>query len=180
MKMIFGLFDQREQADAVVEFARRSGVTGEQLKVLDGGSPAHDLVEPSPQPRVWKGIRRFVILGTVIFAIFGALAAVGSVTSTDAPATFAVQIFLLFLAIGFMCGLGLGFVKGKSDAEEEIQRFREDFQHGATMVVIEATKHVEGFVEEMRRQGGRMIHVSKHSRPMPDAADAELHVSAAH
>lgn len=180
MKMIFGLFDQREQADAVVEFARRSGVTGEQLTVLDDRSPAHDLVEPSPQPRVWEGIRRFVLLGTLIFAAFGALAAVGSVTSTDAPASFAVQIFLLFLAIGFMSGLGLGFVKGKSDAEEEIQKFREAFEHGATMVVIEATQHVEGFVEEMHRQGGKMIHVSKHSRPMPDASGTELHASTAH
>ena len=61
MKTIFGLFDQKEQAEAVAEFARRSNITDEHLKVLDNRSPAHDLVEPSPRPETWKGIRGFVI-----------------------------------------------------------------------------------------------------------------------
>lgn len=55
MKTIFGLFDKREQAEAVAEFARRSSIDDQHLKVLDSGSPAHDLVEPSPRPRTWKG-----------------------------------------------------------------------------------------------------------------------------
>ncbi|MEZ4771427.1 MAG: hypothetical protein R2844_23805 [Caldilineales bacterium] len=82
--------------------------------------------------------------------------------------------------IGFLSGLGLGFVKGRSDAEEEIQHFREEFEKGAVMVVIEADQHVDGFVEEMERQGGQMIKVSKHSRPMPQASELDLQVSAAH
>ena len=135
MKTIFGLFDKREQAEAVAEFARRSSIDDQHLKVLDSGSPAHDLVEPSPRPRTWKGIRGFMILGTLIFGVFGAFAAVGSITSTGAPVSFAVQVLLLFLLIGFFSGVGLGFVKGRSDAEEEIQRFREAFGQGAVMKV---------------------------------------------
>ncbi|MCB0199463.1 MAG: hypothetical protein H6649_10240 [Caldilineae bacterium] len=180
MKTIFGLFDKREQAEAVAEFARRSSIDDQHLKVLDSGSPAHDLVEPSPRPRTWKGIRGFMILGTLIFGVFGAFAAVGSITSTGAPVSFAVQVLLLFLLIGFFSGVGLGFVKGRSDAEEEIQRFREAFGQGAVMVVIEADQHVDGFVEEMERQGGKMIKVSKHSRPMPDMSGLDLQVSAVH
>ncbi|HRX03487.1 MAG: hypothetical protein KDI07_03415 [Anaerolineae bacterium] len=180
MKTIFGLFDQKEQAEAVAEFARRSNITDEHLKVLDSGSPAHDLVEPSPRPETSKGIRAFAILGTLIFAVFGAFAAVGSVTSTSAPVSFAIQVFLVFVIIGFLAGVGLGFVKGRSDGEEEIQHFREAFEHGAIMVVIEADQHVEGFVEEMRRQGGKMIQVCKYGRPMPDMTGQDLQVSAAH
>ena len=180
MKTIFGLFDKKEQAEAVAEFARRSSIDDQHLKVLDSRSPAHDLVEPSPRPRTMKGIRAATLLGVVIFGVFGAFAAVGSVTSTDAPVSFAVQIFLLFLLIGFFSGAGLGFVKGRSDAEEEIQHFREEFEHGAVMVVIEAEQHVDGFVEEMERQGGRMIKVSKHGRPMPDVSGLDLQVSVAH
>lgn len=180
MKTIFGLFDQKEQAKAVTEFARHSSITDEHIKMLDSGSPAHDLVEPSPRPETWKGIRGFAILATLIFAVFGGFAAVGSVTSTGAPVSFAVQIFLLFVLIGFLSGLGLGFVKGRSDGEEEIQHFRETFEHGAVMVVIEVEKHVDGFEEEMRRQGGKMIHICKHGRPMPDVSVQDLQVSAAH
>ncbi len=180
MKTIFGLFDQKEQAEAVAEFARRSNISDEHVKVLDSGMPAHDLVEPSSRPQTWKGIRGFVILGTLIFAVFGAFAAVGSVTSTSAPVSFAIQVFLVFVIIGFLSGVGLGFVKGRSDGEEEIQHFREEFEHGAAMVVIEADKHVEGFEEEMRRQGGKMIHVCKQGRPMPDMTGQDLLVSAAH
>lgn len=180
MKTIFGLFDKKEQAQAVAEFARRSSIDEQHLKVLDSGSPVHDLVEPSPAPRTWKGISGFTILGVLIFGVFGAFAAVGSVTSTDAPVSFAVQIFLLFVVIGFFSGVGLGFVKGRSDAEEEIQHFREEFEQGALMVVIETDKHVDGFVEEMERQGGRMIKVSKQGRPMPVASDLDLRVGVAH
>ena len=100
MKTIFGLFDQKVQAEAVAEFARRSNISDEHLKVLDSGSPAHDLVEPSPRPETSKGIRAFAILGTLIFAVFGAFAAVGSVTSTSAPVSFAIQVFLVFVIIG--------------------------------------------------------------------------------
>ena len=71
MKTIFGLFDKEEKAGAVAEFPRRSSISDEHVKLLDSGSPAHDLVEPSPRPRVWKGVLTFAILGTLIFAVFG-------------------------------------------------------------------------------------------------------------
>ncbi len=180
MKTIFGLFDKKEQAEAVAEFARRSNVDDQHLKMLDSGSPVHDRIEPTLRPRTVKGIRGATILGMVVFGIFGAFAAVGSVTSTDAPVSFAIQIFLLFLLIGFTFGVALGFVTGWSDAEAEVQHFREEFEQGAVMVVIETDQHVDGFVQEMERQGGRMIKVSKHSQPMPSASSHDLQVSAAH
>lgn len=180
MKTIFGLFDQQEQAEAVAEFARRSSVDEQHLKVLNSRSPAHDRVEPSLRPRTMQGIGEATIASLAVFGIFGAFAAVGAVLSTGAPVSFAVQIFLLFLLIGFTFGVGLGFVKGWSDAEAEVQHFREEFQQGALMVVIETDQHVDGFVEEMERQGGKMIRVCKHSRPMPNISEPGLQVSAAH
>ena len=180
MKTIFGLFDQQEQAEAVTAFARNSSISDEHIKLLDGASPSENLVEPSPRSETKKGIRSFAILGTLIFAVFGAFAAVGSVTSTGAPIFFAVQIFVLFVLIGFLSGVGMGFVKGRSDGEQDIQNFRDVFERGAVMVVVETDRHVDGIVEEMRRQSGQQIHVSEQARPMHNEAAPELHTSPAH
>lgn len=170
MKTVFGLFDQKEKAEAVAAAARKAGIADERIRLLDGSSPAQSLVEPAPRSRVIKGVRGFTLLGLLIFAVFGAFAAVGSVTSTGAPVSFAVQIFVLFLLIGLFSGLGMGFVKGRSDAEQETQAFREAFERGATLAVIEADKQANDIAKEMQRAGGQMVQISSASRAMSGVA----------
>jgi hypothetical protein len=175
MKSVIGLFENQADADAVVAFAHNSGVADNKVKVLDSASTPADLVEPGPRQVTVKGIRGFTILGVIIFALFGLGAAITTVrwlapaTGADPAAAqaAAVATFVVFVLIGLFSGLFMGWVKGRSDADNEIQEFRDAIDHGAVAVVVQTDKHAKLVAEEMRKQQAHEVYVTKQVNPMP-------------
>ena len=144
MKAVIGLFEHQADAAAVASFARNSGIADNRVKMLDSASAPADLVEPGPRPMTMRGIRGFTILGLAIFAIFGLSAAITTLLigptlemSSAETQTAAVLITVVFVLIGLFSGVFMGWVKGRSDADNDIQEFREAIEHGATAVVVQ-------------------------------------------
>ena len=174
MKAVIGLFEQRADAEAVANFARNSGIADGKVKLLDGATAPADLVEPGPRQITVKGIRGFTILGVIIFGVFGLSAAITTLllapavgASPAAAQSAAVAITVVFLLIGLFSGLFMGWVKGRSDADNDIQEFREAIEHGSIAVVVQTDTHVKGIAEEMKKCHAHAVYVTKQVNPMP-------------
>jgi hypothetical protein len=175
MKTVIGLFDQRANAEAVAAFAHNSGIADNKVKLLDSASAPADLVEPGPRQITVKGIRGFTILGVIIFAFFGISAAItmvqwlGPALGADPAATqfAAVATAVVFVLIGLFSGLFMGWVKGRSDADNTIQEFRDAIEHGAVAVVVQSEKHAKLMEAEMTKQQAHAIYVTKQVNRMP-------------
>jgi hypothetical protein len=166
MKSVIGLFEQRSQAEAAANAIRKVGVIEDRIKILDNASPADDLVEPSPREVTMKWVRNFGLLGLGIFAIFGLFSAIFAMTVTDAPASVAIALFLVFLVVGLFCGVFLGWVKGRSDAGQEIQLFREAFEQGSVILSVQTEKYAKDAARIMEREHAEAVYVSKQANPM--------------
>jgi hypothetical protein len=175
MKTVIGLFEERASAEAVASFAHNSGIGDAKVKMLDSSSSPADLVEPGPRQMTVKGIRGFTILGVIIFALFGLGAAVTTVrwlapaigaSPAEAQAA-AVAITVVFIVIGLFSGLFMGWVKGRSDADNTIQEFRDAINHGAVALVVQTDKHAKLIAEEMKKQHAHEVYVTKQVNPMP-------------
>lgn len=182
MKTVIGLFEDRANAEAVVAFAHNSGIADNKIKLLDSDSTPSDLVEPGPRQITVKGIRGFTILGFIIFALFGLGAAIttvrwlGPAIGAD-PATSqfaAVATFVVFMLIGLFSGLFMGWVKGRSDADNAIQEFRDAIEHGAVAVVVQSDKHAKIVATEMRKQHAHDVYVTKQVNSMPVLPSQQL------
>ena len=174
MKAVIGLFEQRADAEAVANFARNSGIADGKVKMLDSATAPADLVEPGPRQITVKGIRGFTILSVAIFAIFGLSAAITTLllgpaigTTEAAAQRAAVIITVVFILIGLFSGIFMGWVKGRSDADNDIQEFREAIEHGSIAVVVQTDTHVKGIAEEMKKYHAHAVYVTKHVNPMP-------------
>jgi hypothetical protein len=175
MKTVIGLFEERANAQAVASFAHNSGIGDTKVKMLDSASTPADLVEPGPRQMTVKGIRGFTILGVIIFALFGLGAAITTVRWL-APATganpaeaqaAAVATAVVFILIGLFSGLFMGWVKGRSDADNAIQDFRDAIDRGAVALVVQSDKHAKLIAEEMKKQHAHEVYVTKQVNPMP-------------
>lgn len=175
MKTVIGLFEQRANAEAVVAFAHNSGIADHKVKILDHTSAPADLVEPGPRQITVKGIWGFTILGLLIFAVFGISAAatimrwLGPALDAD-PATTqfaAVATAVVFILIGLFSGVFMGWVKGRSDADNSIQEFRDAIEHGAVAVVVQSDRHAKLVAAEMKKQQVHALYVTKQVNAMP-------------
>ena len=109
-----------------------------------------------------------------IFAIFGLSAAITTLllgpaigTSEAAAQRAAVIITVVFVLIGLFSGIFMGWVKGRSDADNDIQEFREAIEHGSVAVVVQTDTRVKGIAEEMKKCHAHAVYVTKHVNPMP-------------
>jgi hypothetical protein len=166
MKTAIGLFEQRSQAEAVAEFARRGGVPENNVKVIDRSAPPEQWIEPGPRPITMKAVRSFAVLGMAVFGIFGLFTAVASVYVTAAPIAVAVQFLVIFVLIGLFSGLFMGWIKGRSDADGAIQHFRELFQQGGVIASVESDKYAKTVRSRMRQEKALLVFVEKSPRPM--------------
>lgn len=180
MKSVIGLFEQRGQAGAAAGAIRKVGVIEDKVKILDHTTPVEALVEPSPRQTTMRWVRNFGLLGLAIFALFGLLSAIFAMTTTGAPLSFAITIFFIFLAIGLFCGVFLGWVKGRSDADQEVQHFREAFEHGSVILSVETEKYAKEAARIMEREHAEAVFVSKQAKPMQMMPVAEPAATAAH
>lgn len=166
MKTTVGLFEQRAQAEDVAEFARRSGVPADNIEVIDRSAPPQQWIEPEPRFIAAKAIRSFAALGALVFGIFGLFTAVAAVRVTNAPTTVAILLFAVFSLIGLFCGLFMGWIKGRSDADNDIQHFRELFQQGAVIVSVQSDKYAKAVAAKMRQEKALLVSIDKQVRPM--------------
>ncbi len=143
MKTVMGLFEQRNSAEAAAAAVQKIGVPQHQITLMNNATPASQLVEPGPRTITMKAVRSFTLLLTLTFGIFGLFAGVGSIFVFDAGGDIAVLTVLVFLLIGAFCGLFMGWVKGRSDADSAIQEFREAVQHGDTLLVVQTEKYAQ-------------------------------------
>lgn len=180
MKSVIGLFEQRSQAEAAANAIRKVGVIEDRIKILDNTSPVDDLVEPSPRQTTMKWVRNFGLLGLGIFALFGFLSAILAMTVTGAPASVAIALFVVFLVVGLFCGVFLGWVKGRSDAGQELQLFREAFEQGSVILAIETEKYAKEAAKIMEREHAEAVYISKQANPMQLGPEVETAAAAAH
>lgn len=166
MKTVIGLFEQRAQAEGVAEFARRSGVPADNIKVIDRSTPVQQWIEPGPRHIATKAIRSFAALGTAVFGVFGLFTAVAAVRVTGAPTSVAVLLLAVFVLIGLFSGLFMGWIKGRSDADSDIQHFRERFQQGAVIVAAQSDKYAKTVAAKMRQEKALLVSIDKQVRPM--------------
>lgn len=166
MKTVVGLFEQRAQAEAVAESARRSGVPASNVKVIDHSAPPEQWIEPGPRSITMKAIRSFAVLGALVFGIFGLFTAIASVQVTNTPTAIAVQFFVVFVVIGLFSGVFMGWIKGRSDADGDIQHFRELFQQGGVVMTAESKKYAKAVAGKMRQEKALTVFVDEHVRRM--------------
>lgn len=166
MTTVLGLFTQRSNAEAAAAAARKAGVPEHQIQLMNNATPADQLVEPAPHSITMKTVRASTIALVVIFALFGLFAGVGSIYVFDATVAVAAQTLLVFLLIGLFCGLFLGWVMGRSEADNAIQEFREQVQHGDTLLVVKTDTHAKAVAQQMRQGHAHGVVVTKHIHPM--------------
>lgn len=180
MKSVIGLFEQRSQAEAAASAIHKVGVIQDRIKVLDNTSPVADLVEPSPRQVTMKWVRNFSLLGLAIFAVFGLLSAIFAMNATAAPVSVAITVFVVFLIVGLFCGVFLGWVKGRSDADQELQLFREAFEQGSVILSVETEKYAKEAARIMEREHAEAVYTSKQANPMRLLPADEPTAAAAH
>lgn len=180
MKSVIGLFEQRGQAEAAANAIRKTGVIEDKIRILDSSTPVEALVEPSPRQTTMRWVRNFGLLGLAIFALFGLLSAIFAMVATGAPLSFAITIFFIFLVIGLFCGVFLGWVKGRSDADQEVQHFREAFEQGDVILSVETEKYAKEAARIMEREHAEAVFISKRSYPMQMMPVGEPAAAAAH
>jgi len=183
MKTILGLFEQRTNAEAVAAAAHSAGVPENKIKLLSSAYPADQLVEPGPRSITMKIVRASTVLMILIFGLFGLFAGVGSIYTYGASVGIAVVTVLVFLAIGVFCGLFLGWVMGRSDADSVIQEYREAMEHGDTLLVVETEKHVKTVEATMRSHSAHWVGVTQQVNRLqsyPQLHSADFAPAAAH
>jgi uncharacterized membrane protein YqjE len=166
MKTVLGLFEQRTNAEAAAAAAQKAGVPEHRIKLMNSATPASELVEPGPRQITTKAIGGFTVMMVVIFALFGLAAAIGSIYVFDATTGIAIATFVVFLVIGAFCGLFMGWIMGRSDADNAIQEFREEVQRGDTLVVVETDKYAKVVEQKMRSSNAHWVAVTKQVNPM--------------
>ncbi len=171
MKTVMGLFEQRSNAEAAAAAARKAGVPEHKITLMSNATPAADLVEPGPRSIAMKAVFGFTVMLTAIFAIFGLFAGVGSIYVFDATAGIAALTVFVFVLIGLFCGLFMGWVMGRSDADNAIQEFREAVQHGDTLLVVETEKYAKVVEEKMRKGNAHWVVATKQVNRMQTYAD---------
>ncbi|HRI56138.1 MAG TPA: hypothetical protein PK170_03475 [Anaerolineae bacterium] len=166
MTTVLGLFTHRSNAEAAAAAVHKAGVPGHQIQLMNNATPADQLVEPAPRSVTMKTVRASTITLVAIFALFGLFAGVGSIYVFDATAGIAALTLLVFLLIGLFCGLFLGWVMGRSDADNAIQEFREAVQHGDTLLVVKTDTHAKAVEQQMRQGQAHGVVVTGHLNPM--------------
>ncbi|MEI2690286.1 MAG: hypothetical protein V9H69_11480 [Anaerolineae bacterium] len=183
MKTVMGLFEQRTNAEAVAAAAGKAGVPENEIKLLNSAYPADQLVEPGPRNITMKIVRGATVLMILIFGLFGLFAGVGSIYTFGASVGIAAVTVLVFVAIGIFCGLFLGWVMGRSDADSMIQEYREAMEHGNTLVVVKTEKHVKAVEALMRSHGAHWVGVTQQVNRLqthPQLHSADYAPAAAH
>lgn len=166
MKTVMGLFEQRSSAEAAAAAARKAGVPEHKITLMNNATPADQLVEPGPRSITMKSVRGFTLMLTAIFGLFGLFAGVGSIYVFEASAGIAALTVLVFVLIGIFCGLFMGWVMGRSQADNDIQEFREKVQHGDTLLVVRTEKYGKAVEEKMRQGNAHWVIATKQVNPM--------------
>ncbi|MFZ2358483.1 MAG: hypothetical protein WA040_03995 [Anaerolineae bacterium] len=166
MKTVMGLFEQRISAEAAAAAAQKAGVPQHQITLMNNATPASQLVEPGPRSITVKSLRGFTVMLTAIFVLFGLFAGVGSIYVFQATAGIAALTVLVFLLIGLFCGLFMGWVMGRSEADSEIQEFREAVEHGDTLLVVATEKYAKVVEAKMRASNAHWVIVTKQVKRM--------------
>ena len=183
MKTVMGLFEQRNSAEAAAAAAQKAGVPQHQITLMNNATPASQLVEPGPRSITMKSIRGFTVMLTAIFVLFGLFAGIGSLYVFQATAGIAALTVLVFLLIGLFCGLFMGWVMGRSEADNEIQEFREAVEHGDTLLVVETEKYAKVVEAKMQASNAHWVLATKQVNRMqtyPEAHEPSHAPAAAH
>lgn len=190
MKSIVGLFEQRASAEAAATQLRGAGVPAEKIALQDRSTAPDRLVEASPKATRRRITRFFTVLGGLIFALFGAAAAVwtvrvvGAAGSAGNSAIVAITVFVVFVLIGLFCGVIIGAIKGAADADQELQHVRDGFQHGDTMLIVQADGAMaERAAAAMKAEKAVNVMTSSHTQPMklpPNPEELAAAPAAAH
>lgn len=173
MKTVMALFEQRNSAEAAAAAANKAGVPQHKITVMNNTTPVAHLVEPGPRAITMKSVRGFTIMLTAIFGLFGLFAGVGSIYVFGASSGIAALTVLVFVLIGLFCGLFMGWVMGRSEADNEIQEFREAVQHGDTLLVVETEKYAKTVEGALRKNNAHWVITTQQVKPMQ--THAELH-----
>ncbi|MEA3336518.1 MAG: hypothetical protein U9R25_11450 [Chloroflexota bacterium] len=165
MKWVIGLFPDRASAENGIVRLRATGLPEEDFSLQDRTTPREDLVECTPRDKTRSTMVSFTMLSTFVFGVFGLMAGLGTMAATDASPAFAMGTLLVFLLIGGGNGLFMGAVKGRSDAEEDIQNLREGIVAGNPELIVTTDKpeKVEGI---MKSENATQVNVCSEIRPM--------------
>ena len=169
MKTTLALFTQRSQAEEAAAALSRSGIAEHRINLLDHLTPAGKLIEPGPRAITMKSLNAFTVMMVLIFALFGAAAAIASnfIYAAD-QGTMALTV-VIFLLIGAFCGLFMGWVKGRSDADNSIQEYREAIQHGDTLLTVSDDKRLVEAERTLRSHGAHWLTTTHQINRMPAA-----------
>ncbi len=183
MKTVMGLFEQRTSAEAAAAAAQKAGVPQHKITLMNSATPPAQLVEPGPRSITMQSVRGFTLMLTAIFVLFGLFAGVGSIYVYEASGGIAALTMLVFLLIGLFCGLFMGWVMGRSEADNVIQEFRESVEHGDTLLVVETEKYAKVVEAKMRAGNAHWVIATKQVNRMqthPELHGTDYAPAAAH
>ncbi|MCS6845930.1 MAG: hypothetical protein NZ528_16670 [Caldilineales bacterium] len=181
MKTVIGVFDQRAQAEAMASAAISLGVPEYRVEVMDRSAKPDEWFEPEGRAVALRTLRSFTLMGVALFGVFGLFTLYGAMVATGAPLNTALTLLWVFLVVGLLSGLFMGWVKGRADADDEVHRFREAFLSGKVLTVVETDVYAKAVAQRMRQQAARMVFVSRERKPWRLAVEPEaLAAAAAH
>ncbi|MER2599271.1 MAG: hypothetical protein ABTQ73_07120 [Caldilineales bacterium] len=169
MKTTLALFEQRSQAEAAAVTLVQNGVAEHRVTLMDRNTPAAKLVEPGPRAITMKAVNGFTVMMVLIFALFGVAAAIASQFIYAADQGTMTLTMVVFLLIGAFCGLFMGWVKGRSDADNAIQEFREAVQHGDTLLMVADDRQIAAVQRILRSHSAHWLTTTAQINRMPVA-----------
>ena len=158
MKRHYFISDNLDDLDDLEQELERRGVVTPQIHVLskdDGGVERHEHLH-----NIESVFKQDVVNGTILGAIFGALAAIvvlaiGYLTTLPETYTWTSFYFLAIVMFGFITWSG-GFY-GIQTPHKDFKRFQKDLDNGKHIFIVDVDPHQEDIVKQLEAAHPQLI-----------------------
>lgn len=178
MKAAVGLFESGDRVPSVLARLKGTGFSDSAVRLVKSLEEMDQCMRCNKGAKVREDIVFAVLLGTFVFSIFGLLSSLGAINATGASASWAIGLVVMFVLIGALSGLFLGWVMGAANAEQEIQEFRDAVTRGAVVVMVSASEdRVNKASSVLRQEKAKSVRTCT-PLEMPEAAPSQGHTTA--
>ena len=158
MKRHYFISDNLDDLDDLEQELERRGVVTPQIHVLskdDGGVDRHEHLH-----NIESVFKQDVVNGTIVGAIFGALAAIvvlaiGYLTTLPETYSWTPFYFLAIIMFGFITWSG-GFY-GIQTPHKDFKRFQKDLDNGKHIFIVDVDSHQEDIVKQLEADHPHLI-----------------------
>jgi hypothetical protein len=147
MKSIIGLI-RCEAADCpVVERLKEAGIAGERISIISNPNTINALLGCDPGCVIRNYTTWGIAVGTVIYAIFGAAAALCQCNIMKYGQEYGIGAFLGAVLAGAFVGALIGILVGAGEAEKDTHLYLQWIRQGGKVITIRTLEEDTEFVK---------------------------------